>query len=72
MNTGMESHTDTITKLKVNARVKVVETSVDNGRVRGRICSAANENARKKEINGWISLFEFNTSCQWAKFVFSK
>mmetsp|Transcript_10346 Transcript_10346/g.21979 ORF Transcript_10346/g.21979 Transcript_10346/m.21979 type:complete len:481 (-) Transcript_10346:155-1597(-) len=61
VTSGIDGRSDVVTKLAMNTRVEVVETSVENGRVRGRICHPS---------HGWISLFE--PSCRWAKFVFSQ
>lgn len=71
----------TQTKLQQNTNVEVLETRVDEGRVRGRICTAVGNNERQLGgscagstngsqagmIHGWINLFEPNQ--RWAKIV---
>mmetsp|Transcript_22244 Transcript_22244/g.45830 ORF Transcript_22244/g.45830 Transcript_22244/m.45830 type:complete len:340 (+) Transcript_22244:894-1913(+) len=61
---GFSRHTPIKTKLKLDDIVEVVETRVEDGKVRGRlsaiICAAGIS-------RGWISIFD--PSCRWAKFV---
>jgi len=73
----------TQTKLQHNTNVEVLETRVDEGRVRGRICTVIGNNERQIAagscagsttggsqagmIIGWINLFEPNQ--RWAKIV---
>jgi len=71
----------TQTKLQHNTNVEVLETRVDEGRVRGRICATIGNNERQLGgsctgsttgsqtgmIHGWINLFEPNQ--RWAKIV---
>ena len=53
----LSRHSLASAKLKLDTFVKVAETSIENGRVRSRICAIVNGNARK-DIYGSISLFE--------------
>ena len=70
----------TQTKLQQNTNVEVLETRVDEGRVRGRVCVVGNERqlatgscagstsgSQAGMIHGWINLFEPNQ--RWAKIV---
>jgi len=74
VTSGISSRSQTIMKLQLNANAEVVETRVEDGRVRGRICAVINEDGSRVvghgqsgEINGWINLFEPNQ--RWAKII---
>ena len=57
-------------KLQLNTKVEIMETGVENGRVRGRICVVRKEdeaNAEQLSRSGWINLFE--PKRRWAKIV---
>ncbi|KAL9185855.1 hypothetical protein ACHAXT_003632 [Thalassiosira profunda] len=66
-------------KLPLNATAEVVETRVEDGRVRGRICAVVNEDGSRvastssvagstaSDACGWINLFE--PERRWAKIV---
>ena len=73
---GVGYQTRVITELKETARVRVIETRVEDGCVRGRVIvpviSANNgvkEEARIREsVTGWVNLFE-PSSFRWAELV---
>jgi hypothetical protein len=70
VSAGVEEDTPVTIKLDVETRIQVVETSVENGRVRGRIVSYVVKNDKRKKLeNGWIDLFE--SSRRWCKFAFA-
>ena len=64
---GLETNSPSAMDLEADSLVQVVETSVRNGRVCGRIISVMNGNARQ-DLHGWIYLFE--SSRRWCKFAF--
>ncbi|KAL7521004.1 hypothetical protein ACHAWX_005694 [Stephanocyclus meneghinianus] len=64
---GLETNSPSAMDLDAESLVQVVETSVRNGRVFGRIISVINGNARH-DLHGWIYLFE--SSRRWCKFAF--
>lgn len=66
ITTGISSASPVSVKLKLDACAEIVETRVEDGRVRGRI-SAVGYGAVSKEARGWIDLFE--PTCRWAKIV---
>ena len=76
---GVGNGTSTVARLGENARVRVVETRLEGGRVRGRVVAgaAAERNAHRgggdardvpAEIAGWVSLFE-HPSFRWAEHI---
>lgn len=66
ITTGISSASPVSVKLKQDACAEIVETRVEDGRVRGRI-SAVGYGGISKEARGWIDLFE--PTCRWAKIV---
>ena len=69
--------TSTVARLEENARVRVVETRLEDGCVRGRVVDAvAERNAHRGSdardvpaaITGWVSLFE-PPSFRWAEHI---
>jgi hypothetical protein len=66
ITTGISSASPVSVKLKLDACAEIVETRVEDGRVRGRI-SAVGYGGVSKEARGWIDLFE--PTCRWAKIV---
>jgi len=64
---GLETNSPSAMDLEAESFVQVVETSVRNGRVCGRIISVINGNVRQ-DLHGWIYLFE--SSRRWCKFAF--
>ena len=66
ITTGISSASPVSVKLKLDACAEIVETRVEDGRVRGRI-SAVGYGGLSKEARGWIDLFE--PTCRWAKIV---
>ena len=81
VTSGISSTSSILMKLQLNATAEIIETRVENGRVRGRICAVINEdgsrvvgyerssssNGSAGEACGWINLFEPNM--RWAKIV---
>lgn len=68
ITTGISSSSPVSVKLKLDACAEIVETRVEDGRVRGRI-SAVGYGGVSKEARGWIDLFE--PTCRWAKVSFN-
>jgi hypothetical protein len=66
VTTGISSLSPVSIKLKQEACAEIVETRVEDGRVRGRM-SAVGYSGVSKEARGWINLFE--PTCRWAKIV---
>jgi hypothetical protein len=66
VTTGISSSSPVSVKLKLDACAEIVETRVEDGRVRGRM-SAVGYGGVSKEAKGWINLFE--PTCRWAKIV---
>ncbi|KAL7469094.1 hypothetical protein ACHAXS_009339 [Conticribra weissflogii] len=66
ITSGVSSTSPMITKLKKDACAEIVETRVEDGRVRGRIQSVIYGGATT-EANGFINLFE--PKYRWAKIV---
>ena len=70
VTSGISSTSSVLMKLQLNAKVEVIETGVENGRVRGRICVFRKEDrtkAKQMSRSGWINLFE--PKRRWAKIV---
>ena len=81
VTTNIESTSAIQMKLQLNSTVEIVETRVEDGRVRGRICAVVNEDGgsvvgfekaskssgNSHDVNGWINLFEPDK--RWAKIV---
>jgi len=72
---GVLAASPVLTTLGKHARVEVVETRVDDGRVRGRVGAAAREDQRRMRTGdsaggsggGWVNLLEPHE--RWAKIV---
>ena len=71
VTSGISSTSSVMIKLGVGATAEIVETRVENGRVRGRTCAVANEDGSAcgpgGDAGGWINLFEPDR--RWAKIV---
>ena len=77
VTTSISSSSQITMKLQLNASAEVVETRVEDGRVRGRICAVINEDGSRvvgygqangsADAGGWINLFE--PSQRWAKII---
>ncbi|KAL7539914.1 hypothetical protein ACHAXR_009704 [Thalassiosira sp. AJA248-18] len=57
VTTGVSSTSSIAMKLQLNATVKITETSVEDGRVRGRICARTSSG---NIASGWLNLFDPN------------
>ncbi|KAL7521003.1 hypothetical protein ACHAWX_005693 [Stephanocyclus meneghinianus] len=66
VTTGISGSSPVSVRLKLDACAEIVETRVEDGRVRGRM-SAVGYGGVSKEAKGWINLFE--PTCRWAKIV---
>ncbi|KAL7528975.1 hypothetical protein ACHAXR_002725, partial [Thalassiosira sp. AJA248-18] len=75
---GVGYSTKVMTELKEGARVRVIETRVEDGCVRGRVVVALfgsnngakddNSSRRKESVTGWANLFQ-PSSFRWAEFI---
>ena len=78
VTSGISASSPILARLQQKVTVEVIETRVEEGRVRGRICSterqltasiasATTGSQSSSVVNGWINLFEPNQ--RWAKIV---
>jgi len=71
--------TAVVAQIEEKARVRVVETRVENGCVRGRVVGVRTEkSSHRRDVRdvlttttGWVSLFE-PPSCKWAEHISDK